>query len=72
MMVGTSQIGEIIGRDEESFITVRQWAGMESMILITKQLCSGLNSRFVKLNVVLLSHESKSAIFKRPMEKDPF
>ena len=37
MMVGTSEVGEIIGRDEESFIIVRQWAGMESMILITKK-----------------------------------
>ena len=72
MILGTSENGESIGRDEESLIIVRQWAGMESMILITKKLCSGLTSRFVKLNVVLLSHESKSRIFNRPMEKDPF
>ena len=73
MIVGTSETGEIIGRDEESFIIVRQWAGMESMTLITKKkLCSGLSSRVVKLNVVVLSHESKSPIFNRPMEKRSF
>ena len=72
MIVGTSETGEIIGRDEESFIIVRQLAGIESMLLIPKNLCSGLSGRFVKLNVVLLSHESKSRIFNRPMEKDPF
>ena len=73
MMVGTSETGEIIGRDEESFIIVRQWAGMESMMLIAKKNCSGLSSRFVKLNVVVLLHESKAHIFNRPKEKkDPF
>ena len=39
------------------------------MILITEKLCSGLSSRFVKLNVVVLLHESKSPIFNRPVEK---
>ena len=68
VMVGTSETGKIIGKNEASFITVRQWAGMESMILITKKLCSGLSSRFIKLNAVLLP-EIKSPIFKRPMEK---
>ena len=63
MMLGSSGTGEIIGRYEESFIIVRQWAGMESMILITKRLCSGLSS----LNIVVLLHESKSPIFNRPM-----
>ena len=69
MILGTPENGESLGRDEESFIIVRQWAGMESMILITKKLCSGLSSRFVKLNVGVLSHESKSAILNRPMER---
>ena len=36
MMLEASKTGEITGRDEESFIIVRQWAGMESMMLITK------------------------------------
>ena len=69
MMLEASKTGEITGRDEESFIIVRQWAGMESMMLITKKLCSGLSSRFVKLNVVVLLHKSKSPIFNSPMEK---
>ena len=34
---GLSVTGGIIGRDEEPFIIVRQWAGMESMIVITKK-----------------------------------
>ena len=72
MMLGASKTGEIIGRDEESFIIVRQWAGVEPMMLITKKLCSGLSSRFVKLNVVVLVHESKSPIFNRPREKRSF
>ena len=70
MMLGASKTGEIIGRDEESFIILRQWAGMESMVLITKKLCSEFSSRLVKLNVVVVvMHESKSPIFNRPMEK---
>ena len=69
MMLGASKTGKIIGRDAESFKIVRQWVGMESMMLITKKLCSGLGSRFVKLNVVVLLHESRSPIFSRPMEK---
>ena len=69
---GLSGTGEIIGRDEEPFIIVRQWAGMESMnyqILITKTLWSGLSNRFVKLNIVVSLHKSKSPISNRPMEK---
>ena len=37
MMLGASKTGEITGRDEESFIIVRQCAGMESIMLITKK-----------------------------------
>ena len=36
---------------------------MESVILITKRLCSGLSS----LNIVVVLHESKSPIFDRSM-----
>ena len=35
---GSIKTGKIIGRDEESFIIVRQWVGMESMMLIMKKL----------------------------------
>ena len=69
MMLGASKTGKNIERDEESFIILRQWVGMESMMLITKKLCSGLSSRFLKLNVVVLLHESRSPILSRPMEK---
>ena len=62
-MLGASKTGEIIGRDEESFIIVRQWAGMESMMLITKKLCSGLSSRFVNLNVVVYCYTKVSLLF---------
>ena len=70
MIVGSYGTGEIIGKDEETFIILRQWAGMQSMILITKKLGSGLSNRFVKLNIVVLLHESKSPVFNRLLEKN--
>ena len=42
---------------------------MELMILITKKRCSGISSKFIKQNVDGISPESRSPIFKRPMEK---
>ena len=47
--------GDIIGRDEASFIIVRQWDGVNNTH--HKKLCSGLR-RFTKLNFVVLLHES--------------
>ena len=44
---GLCGTGGIIGREEEPFTIVRHWAGMESVILITQKLLSGLSSRFV-------------------------
>ena len=54
---------------EEPFTIVRHWAGMESMILITNKLWSGLSNRFVKVNIVALLHGSMDPISNRPMEK---
>ena len=66
--VGTSETGEIIGRDEAPFVIVRQWARIESEISIAKlKRYSGLSNRFIEFSVNCRIFTWKST--KRPVEK---